>query len=104
MKTRFLTSKTRTALLIDLKEGGFVFKDEQGNDRLPQAFEQVSDGQGGTAIWLNHIPIAATYDEEGNELTAAYMSAEFHANVVNTDYKFATEMATTPNHPYNLFE
>ena len=104
MKTRFLTSKTRTALLIDLKEGGFTFKDEQGNERLPQPFEQVSDGQGGTAIWLNHIPVDALCSEDGTVIVPASMSAEFHANVVNTDYKFATEMATTPNHPYNLFE
>lgn len=97
--TRFLASSTRTALLADLANAGFEFKDENGATHIPDSFEFTSNGTD-TAIYLGHVP--AVLDEEGNIIRPE--STDFCANVTACEgITFATEMPVPPQNPYNVF-
>ena len=102
MSTRFLASSTRTAVLVDLASAGFEWKDDNGT-RIPEPFEQTSNGKD-SAIYLGKIVTTpATFDEEGNILTEAVISSKYHANVTACEgITFDTEI-DPPTTPYNVF-
>lgn len=98
--TRYL-SGTRTAILADLASNGFHFTDEDGNTRIPNSFDQTSNGTDG-AIYLGRVPIPTSeLDEDGNPITEP--SPDFCANVTACEgLEFATER-DAPTTPYNVF-
>ena len=98
--TRYL-SGTRSAILADLASNGFHFKDEEGNTRIPNPFDQTSNGKDG-AIYLGRVPIeTGELDVEGNPITVP--SDDFCANVSKCEgLTFATEREA-PTTPYNVF-
>lgn len=101
--TRFLCSPTRTALLVDLASAGFEFKDENGDTRIPNAYEQTTNGTD-ACIYLGKIILTpSTHDGNGNVLTEAVYSTDFHANVTACEgITFDTEIEP-PTTPYNVF-
>lgn len=95
--TRYLTHANKQTLLDDLARAGFHFDE-------PQMFEQTTNAQGDSAIWLEHIPLTeAVFDEDGKVVTLAQMSELFHANVTRCEgLEFETEQEK-PANPYNAF-
>lgn len=99
--TRYLAG-TRAAVIADLASNGFVFRDENGDTHIPEAFEMTT-ANGHCAIYLGKAPISnAVLDEDGNVLTPAVYSTQFCANTTDPDSVFATEI-DPPTIPYNVF-
>lgn len=101
--TRFLAG-TRSAVLADLKANGFVFRDADGVEHIPDVREFAQSGED-WAIWLGKlVSTPAVTDEDGNVTTPAVLTTEFHANVtVCEGMTFATELPEPPTNPHNVF-
>jgi hypothetical protein len=93
----FLQAPTRKALLAELADKGFHFTDEDGNERIPEMFDDAySDGQ--FTVYLGKIPLH-TYDEEG-ELIEEKWSDDWCANTtMQADWNISTEV---PSKPFNV--
>lgn len=100
--TRYL-SGTRTAVLADLKANGFVFRDPDGAEHIPDAYEFATSGND-WAIWLGKlVDTPAVLDDAGNVVTPAVLTTKFHANVTACEgLTFATEIEA-PATPSNVF-
>lgn len=99
--TRYLSSPDQLALLSDLADKGFRFLTDEGMARIPNQFDQTSNGKDG-AIYLGRVPIpTGELDENGNPITVP--SPDFCANVTACEgLTFKTERHA-PTTPYNVF-
>jgi len=74
----------------DSIKGDFIIKDEDGNYPSGSTYTaQIVDGSI-TVREVGHVPIAATYDEEGEILTEASFNEDFAVDILS-DYDLPVE-------------
>ena len=103
----YLRANTKEELFSDLRSAGFEWYDydEETGERTvrePENLEVTSVRDLGTCIYLEHIvKTPAEFDEEGNLISQAVLTTDFHANVTligEHDFSTAIEKPNSPKY------
>jgi len=82
----------------DSIKGDFIIKDEDGNYPSGSTYTaQIVDGSI-TVREVGHVPIDATYDEEGEVLTEASFNLDFAVDILS-DYELPVNKYIIENNP-----
>lgn len=101
-----LKALTEQKLIDCLATNNIHFYDTNGNVVSPSYSYQATNNHSHQTVWLGRIvSVEATYDENGNELTPAVLTDEYHCDVKSTFPLVLTEgvenlfgQISTPKH------